>query len=91
MIAALIPAVLPLLVKGAELLFPKRDGVKMGDAKKAWVLSVVMSYYDSKLASKVWDLPRLNERKLFEDLVSVAIDHAVRAIFYQEGDDLLDA
>lgn len=78
----ILVALLPSLIKAAEGLFPKKDGSQStGSAKKEFVLKMAGAAWDGMNLGKIFhDFDRLDERKLFLDLVGVAVDHLVPVV-----------
>lgn len=68
---------LPTLIKGAESLFPKKEGEpSRGGEKKAFVLSMVGKAFDMLHVEKILpDFPNVDEKAYFLDIVSVSIEH----------------
>ena len=86
-IVPILGVVLPAAVKLAEGLFSSsKDGVKQGSAKKEFVMGILAQAYDRLgLANVFPNFETVDERQLFLDLCSVAVDHFVLKMKAQDG------
>lgn len=76
-----ILGLVPTLMGLAEKLFPKIGENKMGDTKRAWVVSAVMVAMDrSGLIGKLDFFPNVNERQLIEKLLNVVIEECLPSL-----------
>lgn len=75
----LLTVLVPALVKGAELLIPKKDGQSNGDAKLEFVMSLVEKAYDGLGAKYMPDWESIDEKRLFMKLARVVVEECVMA------------
>ena len=78
-IIGIVTAVLPALIRIAEVALPRREGEpERGSLKKAMVLRAVEGMYDGLQVGKILpDFERVDEKRLILDLAGVLIDHLV--------------
>lgn len=74
-----ILAVVPSLVVLAEKLIGGKSESKpdAGAVKKEFVMGIIEKFWDQYLGQKVFDLPGIDEKKIFLGLCSIVIDQIV--------------